>query len=213
MGRRGTAIEKILTASRYHTISNHSPRVNKLGNKLDYVGIILLITGSFIPSIYFSFWCDSALQKVYWTMVRLLVLEKLPLTSVQITSLGALCTVVSVMERFRTPLYRPFRAGMFVTLGLSALFPVLHGLKMFGIEQMRNQAGLSWLVLQGVLYIVGASIYAARIPEKWYPGRFDVVGSSHQIFHVLVVAAAASHLVGLLKAFDYRHSIMGGLCI
>ena len=102
---------------------------------------------------------------------------------------------------------------MFVALGLSALFPVLHGLKMFGIEQMRSQAGLSWVVLQGALYIVGAGIYAARIPEKWYPGRFDVVGSSHQIFHLFVVAAAASHLVGILKAFDYRHSIMGGLCI
>lgn len=35
----------------YHTISNHSPRVNMLANKLDYVGIVLLITGSFVPSI------------------------------------------------------------------------------------------------------------------------------------------------------------------
>ena len=53
----------------YHTISNHSPRVNKLGNQLDYVGIVLLITGSFVPSIYYGFWCDPTLQIVYWTMV------------------------------------------------------------------------------------------------------------------------------------------------
>jgi adiponectin receptor len=53
----------------YHTISNHSPRVNKLGNQLDYVGIVLLITGSFIPSIYYGFWCDSILQSIYWIMV------------------------------------------------------------------------------------------------------------------------------------------------
>jgi adiponectin receptor len=55
----------------YHTISNHSPRVNKLGNQLDYVGIVLLISGSFVPSIYYGFWCDPNLQKTYWTMVRL----------------------------------------------------------------------------------------------------------------------------------------------
>jgi adiponectin receptor len=53
----------------YHTISNHSPRANKLGNQLDYVGIVFLISGSFIPSIYYGFWCDATLQKIYWAMV------------------------------------------------------------------------------------------------------------------------------------------------
>lgn len=48
-------------------------------------------------------------------------------------------------------------------------------------------------------------IAQARWPERIAPGRFDVVGNSHQIFHVLVVLAAASHLVGLITAFDYRH--------
>ena len=48
-------------------------------------------------------------------------------------------------------------------------------------------------------------ITQARWPERIAPGKFDVIGSSHQIFHVLVVLAAASHLVGLVTAFDYRH--------
>jgi len=46
----------------------------------------------------------------------------------------------------------------------------------------------------------------ARVPERWRPGAFDIWGSSHQIFHVLVVMAAAAHLIGLLKAFDNEHS-------
>lgn len=53
----------------YHTISNHSPIVAKFGNKLDYVGIVFLITGSFIPSIYYGFYCHPHLQNFYWTMV------------------------------------------------------------------------------------------------------------------------------------------------
>ena len=182
----------------YHTISNHSPVVNRLGNQLDYVGIVLLITGSFVPSVYYGFWCDALLQRTYWTMI---------------STLGAGCTAVSVLQRFRSPAWRPYRAGMFVALGLSAVFPVLHGLRLYGYEQMREQIGLSWLVLQGALYIAGAGLYAARIPEKWHPGRYDLVGSSHQIFHVFVVLAAVSHLTGLLKAFDYRHTIYGSMCI
>ena len=53
----------------YHTIGNHSPRVNAIGNKLDYVGIVFLITGSFVPCIYYGFYCEPRLQKIYWTMV------------------------------------------------------------------------------------------------------------------------------------------------
>jgi adiponectin receptor len=53
----------------YHTISNHSPIVARFGNKLDYVGIVFLITGSFIPSIFYGFYCHPHLQEFYWTMV------------------------------------------------------------------------------------------------------------------------------------------------
>jgi adiponectin receptor len=120
---------------------------------------------------------------------------------------------------------------MFVALGLSAVFPILHGLKLYGFQQMCRQMGLLWVVLQGALYIIGAGLYAvsiapghgmiakqlliggqARIPERWHPGRYDVIGSSHQIFHIFVVLAAVSHLMGLLKAFDYRHAVLGGIC-
>ena len=112
---------------------------------------------------------------------------------------------------------------MFVGMGVSAVIPVVDGLSTYGLQQMRSQIGLVWLVLQGALYILGAGLYAvrgiarswkkalltemtqARWPETTAPGKFDVVGSSHQIFHVLVVLAAVSHLVGLIIAFDYRH--------
>jgi adiponectin receptor len=56
---------------------------------------------------------------------------------------------------------------MFVLMGLSALFPVFHGLEMYGIKEMQDRIGLKWLVLQGFLYILGAGLYA--------------VGSSHRL--------------------------------
>lgn len=181
----------------YHTISNHSQTVAKFGNKLDYVGIVFLITGSFIPSIYYGFYCHPHLQEAYWFMI---------------CSLGLGCATVSIFERFRTPAWRPYRAGMFVAMGLSAVFPVLHGVELYGIAEMRDRIGLTWLVLQGFLYILGAGLYAARWPERSSPGSFDIWGSSHQLFHLLVVMAAASHLYGLLKAFDYHHGTLGLKC-
>lgn len=55
----------------YHAVSNHSPSVAKFWNQLDYAGIAILIAGSFVPSVYYGFWCDGPRQIVYWTMVRL----------------------------------------------------------------------------------------------------------------------------------------------
>lgn len=179
----------------YHTISNHSPLVARIGNALDYIGIVGLIVGSFIPSIYYGFYCMPDLQRFYWTMI---------------CTIGLGCVTVSVLPQFRTPKWRPFRAAMFVGMGLSAIFPVLHGLQIYGPGLMTRKIGLGWMLLQGGLYILGAGIYAARVPERLRPGRFDIVGHSHQIFHVLVVCAAVAHLMGLLRAFDYRHSIAEG---
>lgn len=76
---------------------------------------------------------------------------------------------------------------------------------------MQKTVSLNWVLLQGALYIIGAGLYAARFPERVRPGKFDIWGSSHQLFHILVVLAATAHLVGLVKAFDYEHSQRDGI--
>lgn len=63
-------------------------------------------------------------------------------------------------SKFRTPQLRPFRAAMFVAMGLSAVFPVLHGVRLYGRDKLNHMIGLNWLVAQGILYILGAAIYA-----------------------------------------------------
>ena len=53
----------------YHTISNHSEAVARFGNRLDYIGIVVLIWGSFVPSIFYGFRSEVGLVRVYWSMV------------------------------------------------------------------------------------------------------------------------------------------------
>ena len=50
----------------------------------------------------------------------------------------------------------------------------------------------------------------ARMPERFAPGKCDIWGASHQIFHMLVVAAAAAHLWGVWNAFEVNY--MDGMC-
>lgn len=67
---------------------------------------------------------------------------------------------MSWFEHFRTPEWRPYRAMMFVGLGVSGVIPVIHGLTIYGYQELNGRTGLNWVLLQGVLYILGAFIYA-----------------------------------------------------
>jgi len=57
------------TSAAYHTLICHSEGYASLWVKADYVAIIGQIVGSFIPGIYFGFYCEPGLQKLYWSMV------------------------------------------------------------------------------------------------------------------------------------------------
>ena len=63
------AIACLTMSATYHTLSNHSESVAKFGNRLDYMGIVFLIWGSFVPSIYYGFSAEPHLRRTYWTMV------------------------------------------------------------------------------------------------------------------------------------------------
>lgn len=54
----------------FHTLCNHSPEVAKWGNKLDYTGIVCLIIGSYMPALYYGFYCLPKLMEVYLSSVR-----------------------------------------------------------------------------------------------------------------------------------------------
>uniref|UniRef100_A0A1I8JBE3 Adiponectin receptor protein n=2 Tax=Macrostomum lignano TaxID=282301 RepID=A0A1I8JBE3_9PLAT len=173
----------------FHTVYCHSERIGRLFNKLDYCGIALLTMGSFVPWLYYGFYCRLVAKVVYLTLIGLL---------------GTAAIVVSMFDEFAKPKFRPFRAGIFIMLGLSGVIPALHFVIADGFYHAVEHVSLGWLSLMAVLYITGAVIYAARFPERLFPGKFDIWLQSHQIFHVFVIVAAIVHFHGILRVANYR---------
>lgn len=60
----------------YHALCNHSPSVAKWGNKLDYSGIVFLIIGSFMPAMYYGFYCLPHLMEAYISGVSLFIIAR-----------------------------------------------------------------------------------------------------------------------------------------
>lgn len=55
-----------------------------------------------------------------------------------------------------------------------------------------------------VILQLGAVTYACRIPERWYPGKFDIMGHSHQLWHAAVVLAAWVHYLAIMILLQWR---------
>lgn len=132
-----------------------------------------------------------------------------------VISLGLMSIWFSLDDKFGTAAYRPVRAVGFAVFGLFGIVPGMHWLFLhydeFGASLDLKISFIS-LILMGVLYILGASLYACRVPERFFPGKCDIYLHSHQIFHVLVTLAALVHYYGINILVDHvksAHSING----
>lgn len=184
----GGAMFCLLASSTCHLLSCHSERVSYIMLRLDYAGIAALISTSFYPPVYYSFMCYPFFCSLYMGFITLL---------------GIATILVSLLPMFQSPEYRTFRASLFLGMGLCGVAPILHKLILFwGSPEALLTTGYE--ILMGLFYGVGALVYAARIPERWMPGKFDIAGHSHQLFHVLVVAGAYTHYRAGLVYLKWR---------
>ncbi len=111
----------------------------------------------------------------------------------------------SFNREFTMPHKRRLRGSLFLTLGISAGIPIIH-LALFSdtISGFNNFPYLFNWYAGGISYITGALIYILRIPERFRPGKHDIWGSSHQIFHMFVLLGVIFHYFGCLDSYYYR---------
>lgn len=79
---------------------------------------------------------------------------------------------------------------------LSTAFYILMGwliiIAIYPLSQAVSPGVLFWLVSGGVLYTVGAVLYAVKWPNPW-PGAFGF----HEIWHLFVMAGSAAHFAAV----------------
>lgn len=173
----GGAMFCLLASSVCHLLSCHSKRLAYIMLRLDYAGIAALISTSFYPPVYYSFMCDPFFCNLYMGFI---------------TILGIATVLFSLLPMFQNPEFRTIRASLFLGMGLSGVAPILHKLILFS-HQPEALHTTGYEILMGMFYGLGALVYATRIPERWMPGKFDIAGHSHQLFHLLVIAGAYTH--------------------
>lgn len=188
-----SAIVCLGCSATFHTLACHSEKVAKSINRLDYVGIVVLIVGSNIPALRYGLYCHPLVHHVYLVLILFW---------------GALALYVVVQPAYATPRLRPVRSAVFVALGLSGVLPILHGSYLSNWSAFVFETlGYKYIAWSGALYIFGTLLYVAHVPERLAPGRFDYIGASHQLFHACVLFAALLHLVALRRSYLFWHVV------
>src|SRR6202161_3538871 len=152
------------TSALYHRVT-WRPSARRWMRRLDHSMIFVLIAGTYTP-------------------VALLALKgSLASTILIVLWAGALGGVVFKLAWIDAPKW--LFAGVYVALGLvtAAVFGELPG--------TIGWLGVAGLATGGVLYMVGAVVYASGRPNPW-PKVFGY----HEVFHALGIAAAGLHYAG-----------------
>ena len=157
------------TSALYHRRTWHDPRHRAIMKRLDHSMIFLFIAGTYTPV--------AALTMEPGTARFVLV----------VVWVGALAGVVLKMVWPHAPAW--VGVPIYLALGYVAVFVLPDLLRGGGV------AALVLLLTGGLLYTVGALIYAFRWPNPW-PHTFGF----HEFFHAATVLAAVCHHVAIWLA-------------
>ena len=184
------AILCFIFSASFHSIGIINEKVHDILNRFDYGGISILIAGSCYPPYYYLFYYETTFKYLYL---------------IEVTVFGLGTFLYSLTDDFNKPKRRTLRGTIFLVFGLSTGIPILH-MAFFGDKIDGYGPGIKLInwYLGGISYVVGALLYINRFPEKIWPGKFDYIGASHQIFHILVFFGALFHFMGSLDTYNYR---------
>jgi adiponectin receptor len=146
----------------------------------DYLGIVLQIWGGWVSMMASVLHCQPARLHVY-VFVHLLA------------TLYIAAGVLRLAKSSKGGLEQVVWFAVYFVMNVSLV--VGHLLHNGSPDAALASTVLHKLAVFFVTQLVGVLFYATKFPEKRFPGKFNLLGNSHQIFHVLVV-------VGIYAFYD-----------
>ena len=124
----------------------------------------------------------------FWSLVSLTLY-----IAVSLLSIYFILVAKSARERF-LPL---------LVFGIMRYFFVAVRLCLFVFNWKCTLSAIPYYLSMDLLAFIGGTLNVARIPERYFPGKFDIIGNSHQIMHVLTVLSVVCLHVGSVRDFNW----------
>lgn len=174
----------------YHVLWPMSNSMAITCAKVDYMGIVFMIWGSYYPFIRFLFYDDP---KTYITY------------GYSLAAIAIACGCSLFPAYIQQPRFRWIRQVIFWSLGSVIPIVMSQGVIRYGALS-REMRLFGYPLLYGcIVYLFGSILFATQVPEKYFPGTCDKCGSSHNIMHGCVLVASLMHYTWFVESFRLRN--------
>jgi len=180
----------MLLSAFFHTFNSHSQEASEFCLMLDLGGIACSITASYISGIYYAFWCHPGWQQFY-----------------MLTVLGFILVGLLFRNTFNKDENLIPRLIFFTSFVVYGFVPTIHWVFMnggLGSDEIR--LFLPRILTMYLLCFIAFLFYIAKFPEVVLPGRFDILGSSHQWWHIFIFLCLAYWYTTGIALAQFRSS-------
>ncbi|KAH7358821.1 hemolysin-III family protein [Plectosphaerella cucumerina] len=162
---------------------------------VDYTGISLLIAASIVTTEYTAFYCDPVSRWAYMSVTAIL---------------GIGGVIMPWHPTFNKADMAWARVAFFVGLGATGFSPMIQLYFTHGPDFVL--AFYKPIAQSIAVYLAGALVYASHVPERWWPGVFDYVGGSHNLWHFAVLGGILFHYNAMQAFFTDAFRRAEGEC-
>jgi len=163
----GLSLILLFTASATYHLAKAKPAILQTLRKIDHSAIYLLIAGTYTP------FCINAFSGFFrWGLLAII---------------WAIALVGVIIKIFFIKAPRWLNAIIYVVMGWLCITA------MGQIQVALPVNALAWLIVGGVIYTLGAVIYAAKLFD-FVPGKFGF----HEVWHIFVLLGALAHFISVM---------------
>ncbi|XP_064595115.1 progestin and adipoQ receptor family member 3-like [Liolophura sinensis] len=157
----------------FHIFCCHSERASQRWLAVDLTGISMGIIGCYLPAVHYAFYCLSIWRDLYLIIIFVLT--------------GA-TLFIQLNPNFLKPSWARHRLLIYVGLVAYGVVPTIHWfVENGGWESRVVQLFVPKVIVVYLLGMLAFFFYISKFPERLFPGMFDYVGSSHQLWHVVIL--------------------------
>lgn len=179
-----------MTASAgYHTFIGHiSEDAHFKWYRFDVCGIITGMLGCYIPGLYYGYWCHDKIRNTYLFLLGLLILGS---------------AILICRPKYLSESWRHLRLLHLSSLVAFGIIPAVHWAIISDLKEVK----LFFTNIVNLYIILGIAflIFVTKVPERIFPGKFDAVGSSHNVWHILTAYAFVFWRHAALELMAFRH--------
>ncbi|CAF3523404.1 unnamed protein product [Rotaria sp. Silwood1] len=192
-----TAIIMFMCSAFAHLLHSKSETVHRTCFAIDYVGVSLHGFGSGFLHIYYSApqWYYDKIEYQYMFILLLF---------------GILACFSNCFAQyyFRAP-YPPLkRVCQFLPCGILWVYsvaPLIVGL--FPLNFPLDSCSMCHLG-QIILFVIGATLFAFDLPQRFWPGTFDFIGQGHHLFHLCIYFITVCQMHGVYWDYEKNQKII-----